>query len=60
MIFVLAPGTHEMVPLRDLFRMRLPLRHGWDGWVHKDKATGRIRRFKSYRGLRTFLKQPAR
>lgn len=60
MIFVIAPGTLEWVPVRDLFRMRLPLRYGWEGWIFKDKTTGRIRRFKSYRGLRAFLEQPAR
>ncbi len=60
MIFVLAPGTQEMVPVRDLFRMKLPLRYGWDGWIWKDKASGRMRRFRTYRGLKAFLKQPAR
>lgn len=60
MIFVIAPGTNEMVPVRDLFRMRLPLRYGWEGWVWKDKSTGRLRRFRTYRGLKAFLNQPVR
>ncbi|KQS84310.1 hypothetical protein ASG58_21305 [Rhizobium sp. Leaf383] len=60
MIFVIAPGTKELVPLGDLFRMKLPLRYGWDGWIHKDKTSGRLRRFPSYRRLRAFLDQPAR
>jgi hypothetical protein len=55
MIFVIAPGTGELVSLRMLRRMRLPLRHGWDGWVFKDKLTGKTRRFQSYRLLRIHL-----
>lgn len=60
MIYVIAPGTNELVPVRDLFKMKLPLRYGWDGWILKDKDTGRIRRFPSYRRLKAFLEQPAR
>ena len=60
MIFVIAPGTNELVPVRDLIRMKLPLRYGWEGWVWKDKTNGRLRRFRTYRRLRAFLEQPAR
>ncbi len=55
MIFVIAPGTGEWVPKRDLFRMRLPLRHGWDGWIFKDKQTGKSRKFNSYKRLRAYV-----
>lgn len=57
MIFVIAPGTGELVSMEMLRRMRLPLRHGWDGWVFKDKLTGKTRRFNSYRRLRLHLEQ---
>lgn len=56
MIFVIAPGTGELVTTTDIRRMRLPLRFGWDGWVLKDKTTGKVRRFRSYRSLRAHLK----
>lgn len=56
MIFVVAPGTGELVPKRDLIRMRLPIRHGWDGWVYKDETSALTRKFYSYRRLRAFLK----
>lgn len=59
MIWVIAPGTGELVSKKELRRMRLPLRNGWDGWVHKDRQTGKTRRFRSYRSLIIHLKSPA-
>jgi hypothetical protein len=57
MIFVIAPGTGELVPKRDVTQMRLPLRTGWDGWAVKDKSTGQLHKFRTYRRLKAFLKE---
>jgi hypothetical protein len=57
MIYVIAPGTGELVPKRDVYRMRLPIRTGWDGWVFKDNSTGVTKKFRSYRRLKAFLKE---
>lgn len=56
MIFVIAPGTGELVSRRLVARMRLPLRTGWDGWIYKDKRTGKSLQFRSYRRLKNYLR----
>jgi hypothetical protein len=57
MIYVIAPGTRELVSKRTVLLMRLPLRTGWDGWVFKDNSTGVTKKFHSYRQLKAFLKE---
>jgi hypothetical protein len=57
MIYVIAPGTRELVSKRTVLLMRLPLRTGWDGWVFKDNSTGVTKKFRSYRRLKAFLKE---
>jgi len=56
MIYVIAPGTGELVSKREVGLMRLPLRVGWDGWAVRNKATGKLTKFATYRRLKAFLK----
>lgn len=59
MILVVS-SNGDILTLHDLKAMRLPIRHGWEAWLHQDEAGMRTRYPNYAAALAAELRRPCR